>query len=215
MENDEGFRFQKLDAYKVAKEIAVRVHEARIADAELRDQATRAAKSAFLGLCEGLPNEQPGLRRRYFTQSRNSVCEMAGAVDLSAAIGAMDRSQAEALLALALRLKRNAPRPHRHKPVSSATRRSAMRAISRAAPSAQSPMRAAISTAAAASTASARAMAKDRALSPRVTRPAPSAMLRQVDFEERRASSRSLASRMCASRTASNSCFATWNAMRR
>jgi four helix bundle protein len=106
MENDEGFRFQKLDAYKVAKEIAVRVHEARIRDAELRDQATRAAKSAFLGLCEGLPNEMPGLRRRYFTQSRNSVCELAGAVDLSAAIGAMDESQAKAVLALALRLKR-------------------------------------------------------------------------------------------------------------
>jgi four helix bundle protein len=105
MEN-EGFRFQRLDAYKVAKEIAVRVHEARIADAELRDQATRAAKSAFLGLCEGLPNEMPGLRRRYFTQSRNSLCEMVGAVDLAVAIGAMDGSAAEAVQALALRLKR-------------------------------------------------------------------------------------------------------------
>ena len=106
MENDEGFGFQRLDAYKVAREIAVRVHEARIRDAELRDQATRAAKSAFLGLCEGLPNEMPELRRRYFTQSRSSVCELAGAIDLSAAIGAMDSSQAEAVLALALRLKR-------------------------------------------------------------------------------------------------------------
>jgi four helix bundle protein len=105
-ENDEGFRFQKLDAYKVAKEMAVRVHEARIGDPELRDQATRAAKSAFLGLCEGLPNEMPGLRRRYFTQSRNSVCELAGAIDLSASIGAMDKEEGEAVLALALRLKR-------------------------------------------------------------------------------------------------------------
>ena len=106
MENLERFKFQQLDAYKVAREIAVRVHEAHIADAELRDQATRAAKSAFLGLCEGLPNEMPGLRRRYFTQSRNSVCELAGAIDLSAAIGAMGGSQSEAILALALRLKR-------------------------------------------------------------------------------------------------------------
>ena len=65
MDNLERFKFQQLDAYKVAREIAVRVHEAKISDAELRDQATRAAKSAFLGLCEGLPNEQPGLRRRY------------------------------------------------------------------------------------------------------------------------------------------------------
>src|SRR5580704_14373763 len=106
MENQDRFQFQRLDVYRVAREIAVRVHEARIADPELRDQATRAAKSAFLGLCEGLPNEMPGLRRRYFTESRNSVCELAGAVDLSAAIGAMDARAAEAVLALALRLKR-------------------------------------------------------------------------------------------------------------
>ena len=106
MEKNEGFAFQKLDVYGVAREIAVRVHEARIGDAELRDQATRAAKSAFLGLCEGLPNELPGLRRRYFTQSRNSVCELAGAIDLSAAIGAMDGAAATEVLALALRLKR-------------------------------------------------------------------------------------------------------------
>jgi hypothetical protein len=36
---------QRLDAYVVAKEIAKRVHEAKIRDNELRDQATRAAKS--------------------------------------------------------------------------------------------------------------------------------------------------------------------------
>ena len=69
MENQERFKFQQLDAYKVAREIAVRVHEARIADAELRDQATRASKpavketlppahgSAFLGLCEAAPGK--------------------------------------------------------------------------------------------------------------------------------------------------------------
>jgi hypothetical protein len=43
-----SLRMQKLDCYQVAKAIAVRVHEARIGDAELRDQATRAAKSTFL-----------------------------------------------------------------------------------------------------------------------------------------------------------------------
>src|SRR5271155_3749581 len=106
MENQEEFPFQKLDAYRVAREIAVRVHEARIADPELRDQATRAAKSAFLNLCEGLPNDQPGLRRRFFTQSRNSIGELAGAIDLSAAIGAMDEGAATTILGLAARLKR-------------------------------------------------------------------------------------------------------------
>src|SRR5450631_4155572 len=106
MANDNRFAFQRLDCYRVAREFAKGVHDARIADAELRDQATRAAKSAFLGLCEGLPNELPGLRRRYFTQSRNSVCELAGAVDLAAALGAMNEDEAATVLALALRLKR-------------------------------------------------------------------------------------------------------------
>ena len=105
MTNDNLFPFQKLDAYKVAKEIARRVHEARIQDPELKDQADRACKSCFLGLCEGLPNEAPGLRRRYFTQSRNSLHELVGAVDLAATLGAMKQQDAEAIQCLARRLK--------------------------------------------------------------------------------------------------------------
>jgi hypothetical protein len=42
-----------LDAYVVAKEIAKRVHEGKIRHNELKDQATRAAKSCFLGYCAG------------------------------------------------------------------------------------------------------------------------------------------------------------------
>ena len=60
---------QKLDAYVVAKEIARRVHEAKIRDTELRDQATRASKSCFLTLCEGLPNDGVAMRRKYFTEA--------------------------------------------------------------------------------------------------------------------------------------------------
>jgi len=52
------FNFQSLDIYRVAKEVAVLVQGSRIRDAELRDQATRAAKSAFLNLAEGLPSNQ-------------------------------------------------------------------------------------------------------------------------------------------------------------
>jgi four helix bundle protein len=106
MQDDNRFAFQKLDCYEVAREFAKGVHEAGIRDAELRDQATRAAKSAFLGLCEGLPNESPGLRRRYFTQANNSLHEAVGAIDLAAAIGAMEQAAAEQLQALGLRLKR-------------------------------------------------------------------------------------------------------------
>lgn len=106
MRDDNLFPFQQLDVYRVAKELAARVHRAAIADAELRDQATRAAKSAFLCLCEGLPNDRPAMRRKYFTEADNSLHEAAGAVDLAAAVGALDPAEAEAILGLGLRMRR-------------------------------------------------------------------------------------------------------------
>ena len=97
--------FMSMDVYRVARELASLVHSAGLADAELRDQATRAAKSAFLNLCEGLPSDQPGLRRRYFRQADGSVHEVAGAVDLAAAIGVLDAGTAREALALAGRFR--------------------------------------------------------------------------------------------------------------
>jgi four helix bundle protein len=98
--------FQKLDAYIVAKEIARIVHIAKISDAELRDQATRASKSTFLCLCEGLPNEGAALRRKYFTEANNSLHETLGAMDLAATIGAAREQEATAVQELGVRLKR-------------------------------------------------------------------------------------------------------------
>jgi four helix bundle protein len=98
--------FQKLDAYVVAKELAKLTHQAGIRDAELRDQATRAAKSAFLGLCEGLPSDASGIRKRHFDIANNSLHELIGAVDLADAIGVVDGEVASTLLGLAARLKR-------------------------------------------------------------------------------------------------------------
>jgi len=98
--------FQKLDAYKAAKELAKRTHEAGIRDAELRDQAARAAKSVFLGLCEGLPSDSSGIRRRHFEIANNSLHEHIGAVDLAEALGSLDGAAASELLSLAVRLKR-------------------------------------------------------------------------------------------------------------
>jgi len=97
--------FQKLDVYKVAKELAKRVHEAQIRDAELRDQATRASKSTFLGLCEGLPSDSAGVRRRHFEIANNSLHEVIGALDLADTIGVVDGALAKDILALAVRLK--------------------------------------------------------------------------------------------------------------
>ncbi len=106
METAREFAFQKLDVYVAAKELAARTHAAGIADAELRDQATRASKSAFLCLAEGLPNDGAGLRRKYFTEANNSLHETVAAVDLASAIGALAASEAEAIQALGLRVKR-------------------------------------------------------------------------------------------------------------
>src|SRR5215831_18325338 len=103
--NETTMPFQRLDAYQAARELAKRVHEARIRDAELRDQATRAAKSTFLGLCEGLPSDAAGVRRRHFDIANNSLHELVGAVDLSEAIGAIDGETAREVLALAVRVK--------------------------------------------------------------------------------------------------------------
>ena len=103
---DNLLAMQQLDIYRAARELARRVHLAAIQDPELRDQATRAAKSAFLNTCEGLPHDQPGLRRRYFAAANGSLHETVAAVDLALAIGAVSPEDAEAIQALALRVKR-------------------------------------------------------------------------------------------------------------
>ena len=53
-----------------------------------------------------LPHDQLGLRRRYFTSANGSVHETVAAIDLALALGAVSREDAEAIQALALRLKR-------------------------------------------------------------------------------------------------------------
>ncbi len=98
--------FQRLDVYVAARELARRVHLAGIRDAELRDQATRASKSAFLCLAEGLPNDGPAMRRKYFVESNNGLHETVAAVDLAAAVGALGGAEAAAVQALGMRVER-------------------------------------------------------------------------------------------------------------
>ena len=86
------FHFQKLDAYVTAKQVAVLVHRLQIRDLELREQATRAAKSCFLNLAEGLPSKQSGIRRRHFASALGSIGELCAALDLAMAIGAVEES---------------------------------------------------------------------------------------------------------------------------
>jgi four helix bundle protein len=106
MTDDSLMPFQKLDVYQAAKELAQLVHEARLEHTGLRDQACRAAVSCFLQLAEGLPNSGPGMRRKYFTESNNSLHETVAAIDLAEALGAVPPETARRLQQLATRIKR-------------------------------------------------------------------------------------------------------------
>ena len=98
--------FQKMRVYKLAKELAVLVQCAGIRDDELRFQATRAAKSCFLNIAEGLPSDQPLVRRRHLCIAKGSLCETAAALDLCLALGLLETSAVEPMLELAVELKR-------------------------------------------------------------------------------------------------------------
>ena len=94
----EQFPFQRLDVYILAKQLATLVHRLDIRDAELRDQATRAVKSTFLNLCEGLPDDRGAMRRKYFAQADGSLHETADG-------GAVPQQRADEVLAVASRVR--------------------------------------------------------------------------------------------------------------
>lgn len=104
--DDGQLPYQRLDVYVLAKELARQVHKMKINDRELRDQATRAAKSMFLRLSEGLPNEGAAMRKKYFTEANNSLHELLAAVDLAATIEVARAGEAAAVHALGVRVKR-------------------------------------------------------------------------------------------------------------
>ena len=98
------FPFQELDVYRASKALAKLVIEAQIGDAELRDHATRAAKSVFLNVAEGLPQRSKAIRRRRFETARDSLGETVAAVDLAEVEGAISEAHVAAVGALAVRL---------------------------------------------------------------------------------------------------------------
>ena len=106
MKTENLLGFQKLDVYIASKELARLVELAKIRDRELRDQATRAAKSCFLCLSEGLPNDGTAMRHKYFVESRNSLCETVAAIDLAAALGALRQDDADTIQELGFRVRR-------------------------------------------------------------------------------------------------------------
>ena len=100
------FLFQSMNVYRDARELVVVVEKGCIRDAELRDQATRAAKSVLLRLAEGLPLDAPGMRLKYFREAYGSLHELVAAVDMAGALGVLDDGVVERALDLAVGVKR-------------------------------------------------------------------------------------------------------------
>ena len=100
-----GLGFMQLDVYRATRELVVRVGALKIADRELREQAARAAASVLLQLSEGLPLESQAARRKYFNEAKGSVCEVAAAVDVAAALGVARGEEVSQILVLAGRVK--------------------------------------------------------------------------------------------------------------
>ncbi len=77
----------KLVAYQVALEFLSAVRAAAIRDADLRDQAMRAAKSACLNIAEGAGRKSRADKARVYAIARGEACEAAAAIEIAWAAG--------------------------------------------------------------------------------------------------------------------------------
>ena len=103
----------KLLAYQVAVELLLAVKAANVRDAKLRDEATRAAKSACLNAAEGAGRVTRADKARAFAVARAEACEAAAAVEIAIAAGDADAAalgpvlrHADAFVAMMTRLIR-------------------------------------------------------------------------------------------------------------
>jgi four helix bundle protein len=77
----------KLVAYEVSLEFLTAVRAAAIRDADLRDQAMRAAKSACLNIAEGAGRKSRADKARVYAIARGEAVEAIAAVEIAAAAG--------------------------------------------------------------------------------------------------------------------------------
>ena len=102
--NQSSLPHHKLIAFQVAKELLIAVVAADIKDAEIKDQATRAAKGAALNTAEAAGRASPKDKARVFAIARGEAAEAAAAVEIAAALGATAESSVLAVNALSSRL---------------------------------------------------------------------------------------------------------------
>jgi len=102
--NEPSLPHHRLIAYGVAKELLVAVVKAQIRDAELRDQATGAAKSTALNVAEGASCSSPKDKARAFAIGRGEAGEAAATVEIAALLGAAPQAAVAEVNAIAHRL---------------------------------------------------------------------------------------------------------------
>jgi four helix bundle protein len=93
-----------LVAYHVAVELLLAVKAAKIRDPKLRDEATRAAKSACLNTAEGAGRVTKPDKARAFAIARGETVEAVAAVEIAAIMGDADPSDAQRCITIAERL---------------------------------------------------------------------------------------------------------------
>jgi four helix bundle protein len=85
------FEAERLDVYRVARELLARVTEITRGwrgQAELVDQARRAALSCLLNIAEGAAQPvSSGNKRRHYQSARGSASEVAAALDAATLLG--------------------------------------------------------------------------------------------------------------------------------
>src|SRR5947208_16291036 len=94
MANSSNLPQEKLYAYQGARKLLLCVHEARIADAKLRDQALRAAKSVCLNIAEGAGRAGVADKARVYAIARGETCEVVSALEIAVLIGECVREPA-------------------------------------------------------------------------------------------------------------------------
>jgi four helix bundle protein len=100
-----SFPHQKLVGYQLALALVKLVAQARVADAQLRQQARRSAVSAALNAAEGAARQTLADKRRAYAIALAECCECCAAIEIAAALGACSAGDEQAVLALGLRLK--------------------------------------------------------------------------------------------------------------
>jgi len=90
----------RLIAYQRCVSLAVAVKAAGLRDAKLRDQATRAVKSACLNTTEAASRASPADQARVFAIARAEAMEAVAAVEIAALFGDTSNEHAQRVVAL-------------------------------------------------------------------------------------------------------------------